>query len=100
MKKSSHAPRRKSSVLFMYELIIFNEPVKFVRKSHQTIHSRIGLIRLQLFLSQQITDSNDPFRASLQWTVFTNLTRTPSTRATDAVKTNLLMSNFRINYFN
>ncbi len=32
------------------------------------IHSRIGMIRKQLFSSLQLTDSNDPFRASLRWT--------------------------------
>ncbi len=56
----------------MNKLILFNEPVKSVRKSQQTIHSRIGMIRLQLFSSQQLTDSNDPFRASLQWTELTS----------------------------
>ncbi len=53
----------------MNKLILFNEPVQSVRKSQQTIHSRIAMIRLQLFSSQQLTDSNDLFRASLpQWT--------------------------------
>ncbi len=66
----------------MNKLIIFNEPVKSVRKSQQTIHSQIAMIRLQLFSSRKLTDSNDPFRA------------------TDAVKSKLLMSNFRINYCN
>ncbi len=56
----------------MNKLILFNEPVKSVRKSQQTIHSRIGIIRLQLFSSRQLTDSNDPFRASLQWTELTS----------------------------
>ncbi len=51
----------------------FTEPVKSVRKSHQTIHSRIAMIRLQLFSSRKLTDSNDPFRASLlQWTELTS----------------------------
>ncbi len=56
----------------MNKLILFNEPVKSVRKSQQTIHSRIGMIRLQLFLSRKLTDSNEPFRASLQWTELTD----------------------------
>ncbi len=56
----------------MNKLILFNEPVKSVRKSQQTIHSRIGMIRLQLFSSRKLTDSNDPFRASLQWTELTS----------------------------
>ncbi len=55
--------------------IIFNEPVKSVRKSQQTINSRIGMIRLQLFTSRQLTDSNDLFRASLQWTELTSTNR-------------------------
>ncbi len=63
----------------MNKLIIFNEPVKSVRKSQQTIHSRIGMIRLQLFLSRQLTDSNEPFRASLQWTELTS--KEPGARA-------------------
>ncbi len=47
----------------MNKLIIFNEPVQSVRKSRQT----------QLFSSQKLTDSNDPFRASLlQWTELTS----------------------------
>ncbi len=58
----------------MNKLILFNEPVKSVRKSPQTIHLLIEMIRLQLFSSRKLTDSNDPFRASLlQWT---ELTRT------------------------
>ncbi len=56
----------------MNKLIIFNEPVKSVRKSQQTIHSRIRMIRLQLFSSRKLTDSNEPFRASLQWTELTS----------------------------
>ncbi len=87
----------------MNKLILFNEPVQSVRKSQQTIHSQIALIRLQLFSSRKLTDSNDPFRASLlQWTELTS--KEPgdlvSARATDAVKSKLLMSNFRINYCN
>ncbi len=56
----------------MNKLILFNEPVKSVRKSQQTIHSQIGMIRLQLFSSRKLTDSNDPFRASLQWNELTS----------------------------
>ncbi len=56
---TSRAPRRRCGVWFMNKLIIFNEAVKSVRKSQQTIHSRIGMIRLQLFSSRQLTDSND-----------------------------------------
>ncbi len=86
----------------MNKLIIFNEPVKSVRKSQQTIHSRIGMIRLQLFSSRKLTDSNELFRARLQWTELTS--KEPgdlvSTRATDTAKSKLLMSNFRINYCN
>ncbi len=86
----------------MNKLILFNEPVKSVRKSQQTIHSRIGMIRLQLFSSRKLTDSNDPFRASLQWTELTS--KEPgdlvSVSATDAAKSKLLMLNFRINYCN
>ncbi len=55
----------------MNKLIIFNESVKSVRKSQQTIHSQIGMIRLQLFSSQKLTASNNPFRANLQWTELT-----------------------------
>ncbi len=39
------------------------------------IHSRIGMIRLQLFSSRQFTDSKEPFRASLQWTELTRKNR-------------------------
>ncbi len=57
----------------MNKLILFSEPVQSVRKSPQTIHSRIAMIRLQLFSSRKLTDSNDPFRASLlQWTELTS----------------------------
>ncbi len=70
---TSHAPRRRSGVWFMNKLILFNEPVQSVRKSQQTIHLQIAMIRLQLFLSRKLTDSNDPFRASLlQWTELTS----------------------------
>ncbi len=57
----------------MNKLILFNEPVQSVRKSQQTIPSQIGMIGLQLFSSQKLTDSNDPFRASiLQWSEHTS----------------------------
>ncbi len=57
----------------MNKLILFNEPVQSVRKSQQTIHLQIAMIRLQLFSSRKLTDSNDPFRASLlQWTELTS----------------------------
>ncbi len=70
---TSRAPRRRSGVWFMNKLIIFNEPVQSVRKSQQTIHSQIAMIWLQLFSSRKLTDSNDPFRASLlQWTELTS----------------------------
>ncbi len=72
----------------MNKLILFNEPVQLVRKSQQTILSRTAMIRLQLFSSRKLTDSNDPFRASLlQWTELTS--KEPEilwARATDAVK--------------
>ncbi len=41
----------------MNKLIIFNEPVQWVRKSQQTVNLRIGKIREQLFSSRQLTDS-------------------------------------------
>ncbi len=77
----------------MNKLILFNEPVQSVGKSQQTIHSRIAMIRLQLFSSRKLTDSNDPFRASLlQWTKLTSKEREILwARATDAVKSKLLM---------
>ncbi len=58
-----------------------------------------AMIRLQLF-SSRVTDSNDPFRASLlQWTELSSKNREILwVRETDAVKSKLLMSNFRINY--
>ncbi len=86
----------------MNKLILFSEPVKSVRKSQQTIHSRIGMIRLQLFSSRKLTDSNDPFRASeLNSQVKNREILWARVRvATDAAKSKLLMSNFRINYCN
>ncbi len=38
----------------MNKLIIFNEPVQSVRKSQQTIHSQIAMIRLQLFFKVKV----------------------------------------------
>ncbi len=72
----------------MNKLIIFNEPVQSVHKSQQTILSRIGMIRLHLFSSRKLTDSNDPFRASLlQWTELTRKNQEILwARATDAAK--------------
>ncbi len=64
---ASRAPRRRSGVWFMNTLIVFNEAVKLIHKSQQMIHSQIEMIRSQLFWSRQLTDSNEPFRAS-QWT--------------------------------
>ncbi len=52
-----------------------NEPIKSVSKSHQMIHSWMGMIWLQLFSSRQLTDSHDPFRVSLQWTELTTKNR-------------------------
>ncbi len=42
----------------MNKLILFNEPVKSVRKSQQTIHLRIGMILLQLFSSHSLIQMN------------------------------------------
>ncbi len=57
----------------MNKLILFNEPVQSVRKSQQTIPSQIAMIWLQLFSSRKLTDSNDPFKASiLQWSEHTS----------------------------
>ncbi len=57
------------------DFFFFNEPVKSVHKSHQTIHSRIVMIRLQLFSSRKLTDSIDLFRASLHWTELTRCSK-------------------------
>ncbi len=92
---TSRAPRCRSSVWFMNKLIIFNESVQSVHKSQQKINSRIWMIRLQLF-SSRVTDSNEPFRASLQWTELTRKKREISW----CCESKLLMSNFRINYWN
>ncbi len=44
---------------------------RFANRNKQFIHE-IAMIRLQLF-SSRVTDSNDPFRASLlQWTELTS----------------------------
>ncbi len=92
---TSRAPRRRSGVWFMNKLIIFNESVQSIHKSQQKIHSRIWMIRLQLF-SSRVTDSNEPFRTSLQWTELTRKKREISW----CCESKLLMSNFRINYWN
>ncbi len=76
----------------MNKLIIFNEAVKSVRKSQQTIHSGTAMIWLQLFSCRKLTDSNDPFRASLlQWTELTSIEPQDlvNARATVAVKSKL-----------
>ncbi len=79
----------------MNKLILFNEPVKSVRKSQQTIHSQIS--RVENSLIQMI---------SLKRVFFSELNSQVKNqeilwaRATDAVKSTLLMSNFRINYCN
>ncbi len=86
----------------MNKLILFNEPVKSVRKSQQTIHSRIAMIdcscsRVENSLIQMIR---------LERVFFSELNSQVKNReilwvrATDAVKSTLLMSNFRINYCN
>ncbi len=90
---TSRAPRRRSGVWLMNKLIIFNEPVQPVRKSQQMIHSRMGMIQLQLFASRQLTDSNESFRASLQCTDLTRNNREIA-RASNAAKSKLQMSNF------
>ncbi len=41
---TSRAPRRRWGVWFMNKCIIFNEPVKSVRKSHQKSNSRFGMV--------------------------------------------------------
>ncbi len=86
----------------MNKLIIFNEPVQSVRKSLQTIHWRIAMIdcscsRVETSLIQMIR---------LERVFFSELNSQVKNweilwaRATDAVKSKLLMSNFRINYCN
>ncbi len=86
----------------MNKLILFNEPVQSVRKSQQTIHSQIAMIRLQLFSSRKLTDS----KIRLERVFFSELNSQVKNReiswarTTDAVKSKLLMSNFRINYCN
>ncbi len=86
----------------MNKLIIFNEPVQSVRKSQQTINSRIAtndcscsrvensliqMIRLERVFSSEL--NSQVKNREILWA-----------RATDAVKSKLLMSNFRINYCN
>ncbi len=105
-RDTSRAPRRRSGVWFMNKLILFNEPVQSVRKSQQTIHSRMAMIRLQLFSSRKLTDSmirlervfselnSQVKNREISWA------RRGRRRATAAAKSKLLMSNFRINYCN
>ncbi len=79
----------------MNKLIIFNEPVQSVRKSQQTIHSQISrvessliqMIRLERVFFSEL--NSQVKNREISWA-----------RATDAVKSKLLMSNFRINYCN
>ncbi len=79
----------------MNKLILFNEPVQSVRKSQQTINSQIS--RVENSLIQMI---------HLERVFFSELNSQVKNReilwarATDAVKSTLLMSNFRINYCN
>ncbi len=86
----------------MNKLILFNEPVQSVRKSQQTIHSRIAMIRLQLFWVEnsliQMIRLERVFFSELNSQVKNR--EISWARATDAVKSTLLMSNFRINYCN
>ncbi len=79
----------------MNKLILFNEPVQSVRKSQQTIHSQISrvessliqMIRLERVFFSEL--NSQVKNREISWA-----------RATDAVKSTLLMSNFRINYCN
>ncbi len=79
----------------MNKLIIFNEPVQSVRKSQQTIHAQISrvensliqMIRLERVFFSELNSQVQ--NREILWA-----------RATDAVKSTLLMSNFRINYCN
>ncbi len=85
----------------MNKLIIFNEPVKSVRRSQQTIHSRIGMIRLQLFSSRHsLIQMIRLERVSSELNSRVKNREILWARATDAVKSKLLMSNFRINCCN
>ncbi len=69
----------------MNKLILFNEPVKSVRKS-RVENSLIQMIRLERVSSELNSQVKN---REILWT-----------RATDAVKSKLLMSNWRINYCN
>ncbi len=78
----------------MNKLILFNEPVQSVRKSQQTIHSQISRVESSLIqmirLERVSSELNSQVKnREISWA-----------RATDAVKSKLLMSNFRINYCN
>ncbi len=78
----------------MNKLILFNEPVQSVRKSQQTIHSQISRVESSLIqmirLERVSSELNSQVKnREILWAC-----------ATDAVKSKLLMSNFRINYCN
>ncbi len=78
----------------MNKLILFNEPVQSVRKSQQTIHSQISRVESSLIqmirLERVSSELNSQVKnRDISWA-----------RATDAVKSKLLMSNFWINYCN
>ncbi len=79
----------------MNKLILFNEPVQSVRKSQQTIHSQISRVEnslIQMIRLERVffSELNSQIKnREILWA-----------RATDAVKSTLLMSNFRINYCN
>ncbi len=79
----------------MNNLILFNEPVKSVRKSQQTIHSQMSRVENSLI---QMIRLKRVFFSELNSQVKNR--EILSARATDAVKSTLLMSNFRINYCN
>ncbi len=79
----------------MNKRILFNEPVQSVRKSQQTIHSQISrvensliqMIRLERVFFSEL--NSQVKNQEISWA-----------HANDAVKSTLLMSNFRINYCN
>ncbi len=79
----------------MNKLILFNEPVQSVRKSQQTIHSQISRVENSLIQTIRLervffSELNSQVKnREILWA-----------RATDAVKSKLLMSNFRIHYCN
>ncbi len=73
----------------MNKVILFNEP-RFANRNKRFIHptsrveSLIQMIRLERVFSSELNSQE----------------RTGRSRATDAVKSKLLMSNFKINYCN